>query len=261
MLVEQIWTGNALRNFNYLIACEQTGEALVVDPYNAEQCLERAAQKGWTVTQILNTHEHPDHIAGNRGVRQATGAPTLAHFKAKIRDVDHGLRAGDAVRVGKTVELECLDTPGHTMTHLCLRSHSDEPALFCGDTLFNAGAGNCYNGGNPESLYTSFAEQIAELPNTIRVFPGHELIANNLRFTLDREPDNDRARALLEEVKDQDPNQALVTTMALEREVNTFLRLESPTLIARLREAHPELPTEPDSKTVFITLRELRDRW
>ena len=65
MIVEQIWTGNAYRNFNYLIACPETGEALAVDPLDHEKCLARARDKGWEVTQILNTHEHLDHTGGN----------------------------------------------------------------------------------------------------------------------------------------------------------------------------------------------------
>ena len=65
MIVEQIWTGNAYRNFNYLIACGETGEALAVDPLDHEKCLAAAKAKGWTITQILNTHEHHDHTGGN----------------------------------------------------------------------------------------------------------------------------------------------------------------------------------------------------
>ena len=86
------------------------------------------------------------------------------------------------IKVGKTVELECMDTPGHTMCHICLRSHTDQPALFSGDTLFNAGAGNCHNGGNPEDLYATFVEQLATLPDDTRVYPGHDYIENNLQL-------------------------------------------------------------------------------
>jgi len=263
MLVKQIWTDNPYRNFNYLVACAESGEALAIDPLDHVKCLSEARQHGWEITQVLNTHEHGDHIGGNSAVVAATGARILAHHNAKDRipGLDRGLSAGDVIRVGTTVELECLDTPGHTMSHVCLLSHTDRPALFCGDTLFNAGAGNCHNGGHPEFLYRTFVDQLAKLPDEVRVYPGHDYILNNLRFTLSREPDNTRAQELLARLKDQDPAQALVTTLALEKEISTFFRLRSATLIAKLREEFPDLPDDPDPKTVFLKLREIRNRW
>jgi len=147
------------------------------------------------------------------------------------------------------------------MSHICIRSHGDVPALFCGDTLFNAGAGNCHNGGHPAELYATFANQLAKLPETTLIYPGHDYIANNLGFTLDREPDNRKAKELLPAMQAQDPAKPLVTNLALEREINTFFRLTSPTVIARLREAFPDLPDHPDPKTVFLKLRELRNKW
>src|SRR5260221_1980035 len=219
MIVEQIWTANAGRNFNYLIACAETGEALAVDPLDHEKCLAAAKAKGWNITQILNTHEHRDHTGGNQQMIAATKAPVLAHANAKdkIPEMARGLRAGDVIKIGKTVELECLDTPGHTMSHICVRAHADTPALCCGDTLFNAGAGNCHNGGHPNELYGTFASQLAKLPEATLVYPGHDYIANNLRFTLDREPDNAKAASLLPDMEKQDAAHPLVTTLKVEK--------------------------------------------
>jgi len=263
MLTERIWSGNSLRNFHYLIACPETGETLAVDPLEWRLCLDAARQRGWQITQIVNTHEHSDHTGGNAGLKEATGAKILAHAgaAAAIGGVDRGLSRGDLIRVGRTVELECLDTPGHTMTHVCLLSHTEEPALYCGDTLFNAGAGNCYNGGDPKALYDTFVTQLARLPDATRVYPGHEYLARNLEFTLDREPANRDAAAVLEQARGHDPAKALVTTLAQEKRINTFFRLQSPQVIARLRARFPDLPEQPDARTVFVRLRELRNRW
>lgn len=263
MIVERIWTGNAYRNFNYLIACLETGEALAIDPLDHEKTLATARVKGWQITQILNTHEHHDHTGGNAAVVAATGAKVIAHHKAggKIAGMDRGVQAGDVIKVGKTVELECLDTPGHTMCHICLLSHTEQPALFSGDTLFNAGAGNVHNGGDVNALYASFAQQLARLPDHTQVYPGHDYIETNLQFTLDREPDNAAAQALLPCVTGQDPATSIVTTLAQEKQINTFLRLDSPGVIARLRECFPDLPDTPDAQTVFKKLRELRNKW
>jgi hydroxyacylglutathione hydrolase len=260
MIVERIWTGNAYRNFNYLVACPDTGEALAIDPLDSEKTLATAKVKGWQITQILNTHEH---IGGNAAVVAATGAKVIAHHRAArlIPGVDRGVQAGDVIKVGKRVELECMDTPGHTMCHICLRSHTDEPALFSGDTLFNAGAGNVHNGGNVDALFATFVEQLGKLPANTRIYPGHDYIENNLKFTLAREPGNEAARELLPKVQGHDPANSLVTTLADERRINTFMRLDSPGVIARLREEFPELAQQPDARTVFTRLRELRNTW
>jgi hydroxyacylglutathione hydrolase len=263
MLIERVWAANDYRNFHYLIACPETGEALAVDPLVWQRCLDVARDKGWQITQVLNTHEHGDHTGGNQGMVKATGAKVLAHAGAasRIGGVDRGLNKGDIIRVGRTVELECLDTPGHTMTHVCLFSHTQDPALFCGDTLFNAGVGNCHNGGDPAVLYETFATQVTRLPDATRVFPGHEYLARNLEFTLDREPGNAVAAEWLAKSRARNADNAPVTTLAEEKQFNAFLRLQTPGVMSRLRESFPEIGERPDARTVFLKLRELRNHW
>jgi hydroxyacylglutathione hydrolase len=262
MIVEQIWTGNNGRNFFYMIACEETGEAAAIDPIDPAKCLALAKDRGWDITQVVNTHEHGDHIGGNDQVVAATGARVLvpANAKGRIPNYDAELEEGDTVTVGKTAELEVLFTPGHTPIHISLLGHTDRPHLFCGDTLFNAGVGNC-NSGDPETLYETFATKIAPMSDDTLVYTGHEYLANNLGFTLDREPDNARAKEMLAPAKAQDPNHALITDLGLERQINTFLRLDSPSVIAALRAKVPGLPANPDAKTVFVGLRTLRNSW
>ncbi len=194
----------------------------------------------------------------------ATGAKLLAHKNAggHIPGMDRGLGAGDVVAVGKSVELLAMDTPGHTMSHVCLLSKTDTPGLFSGDTLFNAGAGNCHGGGHPEELYETFVRQLAELPDETQIYPGHDYLTNNLGFTLDREPDNEVAAKLLKELEStHDPERSMVTTLAQEKEFNTFFRLTSASVIERLREEFPDLPAQPSPKEVFLKLRELRNSW
>ena len=100
------------------------------------------------------------------------------------------------------------------------------------------------------------------MPDTTLVYPGHDYITNNLEFTLDREPDNTDAAKLLQELQgSHDPDRAMVTSLALEKDINSFFRLTSATVIARLREAFPDLPDEPTPKEVFVKLRELRNSW
>ncbi len=262
MHIERIWPASELRNYHYLVVCEETGEALAVDPADAEIVLATARQHGWNITQILNTHHHEDHCAGNARVRAATGARVLAHAGAAaiIGNVDVGLTDGDAIRVGRSVELECMDTPGHTMSHMCLFAHADQPALFSGDTLFNAGAGNCHD-GDPVVMYETFATRITRLPPATQIHPGHEYLLNNLGFTLAREPGNAVALEMKNRLASTAPLAMPVTTLAEEQRFNTFFRLGNPEIIAGLRAQFPELPELPAPREVFVRLRQLRNSW
>ena len=147
------------------------------------------------------------------------------------------------------------------MCHICLLSHTDQPGLFSGDTLFNAGAGNCHNGGHPAELFETFDKQLNALGDDTLIYPGHDYLLNNLAFTLDREPDNQIAQEMVRKYKNQDPAEALVTSMAQERDINTFFRLQSPTVVAKLANEFPELGDHPDPRAVFLKLRELRNSW
>lgn len=267
MLVESIWVANTLRNFNYIIVCQETGDALVIDPLDHKKCLEVCAENDWTIRQILNTHEHWDHIGGNAQIVKKTGAKILAHHNAgnTIDGMNTGLHAGDAIRIGNTIELEVLDTPGHTMTHVCVVAHGNgsdgHSAIFSGDTLFNAGAGNCHHGGHPEELFDTFSNQIHQLDSQMQIYPGHDYLVNNLEFTLDREPGNKAAAALLKSALTMDPERPLRTTIAQEQQINTFFRLQQPEIVDKLCAEFDNLPANPNAKTVFLKLRELRNHW
>jgi len=263
MIVTQIYADNPLRNFHYLVACPVTREAIVIDPLEVSKCLEAAAIQGLKITKIINSHEHWDHIGGNEEMQRRTGAKVYAHHGAMetIGNVDVGLKAGDSISVGTTVTLSVMDTPGHTMSHLCLLSDTEQPALFCGDTLFNAGAGNCHNGGNPDDLYDTFSQQLDPLPDHTQIYPGHDYIINNLEFTLDREPGNEEARKMLDKLRDQDPHNAYITTMADERRINSFFRLTNPAIIEKLKSENSELADTPAPRAIFKALRQLRNHW
>ncbi len=250
----------------YLIACPDTLEAVAIDPLDHAACLKKADELGWTIRGVINTHEHHDHTGGNDEVIAATGATLYAHHNAtnKIANVDVGLKAGDAVQVGSSVRLISLDTPGHTFCHTCLYfegNEDQEPALFCGDTLFNAGVGNCHNGGDPQVMYQTFVEQLFVLPDVTKVYPGHDYIVNNLEFTISREPDNQAALSLLAAMKQWHGEPHFISNIAMERAVNTFFRLSSETIVRILKEQFPDMSESPNEEEVFLKLRELRNSW
>src|SRR5262249_60506724 len=136
MIVRQVWTGNAYRNFNYLIACAETGEALAIDPLDHEKCLAAAKREGWSITQILNTHEHRDHTGGNASLVQKTGAKVLAHKNAKdkIPEMARGLSAGDEIKDGRTGEIEALDMLAQTISEMCVLCQTGCRAMSSFDT-------------------------------------------------------------------------------------------------------------------------------
>lgn len=269
MLIKKLWMDNPLRNYNYIVACPDSGEAMAIDPLDHVRFLKAARDEGWTITQVLNTHEHHDHIAGNQQLVRETGAtllaPAAAAASGDIPSVDTVLGEGDTVTVGTSVTLAVLETPGHTMCHISLLSRTDPPHLFCGDTVFNAGAGNCHNGGDPAALYRTFAEKIFKLPGSTFFYPGHEDFVFNLGFTLDREPGNkvaDKMRTRVKEHQKQNPGDPLVcTTLDMERRHNVFFRLDNKEIIANLRKKFPGMSDAPDAEEVFIKLRQLRNHW
>ena len=265
MLIKQIPIRNDLKNYMYLMACEKTSEAIAIDPLDHALCLETAKEMGWKITIVANTHHHHDHIGGNGQVIAATGAELVSHKDAidAIPNVNRGLMAGDELQCGDFV-LKVLDTPGHTMSHICLYypgNANEQPALFCGDTLFNAGVGRCDFGGEPKILHKTFEDHIFPLADDVRIFPGHDYIENNLEFTLDREANNEAALSLRDKFKNGLDAESFVSDIGLERQINVFFRLNENQVRAELALSLDLDVASLDNQKTFIGLRKLRDIW
>lgn len=265
MLIKQIPIRNDLKNYMYLMACEKTSEAIAIDPLDHALCLETAKEMGWKITIVANTHHHHDHIGGNGQVIAATGAELVSHKDAMdaIPNVNRGLMAGDELQCGDFV-LKVLDTPGHTMSHICLYypgNANERPALFCGDTLFNAGVGRCDFGGEPKILHKTFEDHIFPLADEVRIFPGHDYIENNLEFTLDREANNEAALSLRDKFKNGLDAESFVSDIGLERQINVFFRLNENQVRAGLALSLDLDVASLDNQKTFIGLRKLRDSW
>lgn len=257
MKVIRRYMHNRLRNFNYLLGCEESKQAIALDPLDGEVMVDLAKQHGWQIKVIINTHEHHDHIEGNPAVKAATGAEIWASEYAvnKIPDVTRGLKANEEISVG-SMTFRVLPTPGHTPVHVCLLTLSEKtPILFSGDTLFNASAGNCFNGGNVDEMYETFVRELTPLPDETLLFPGHDYMKTNLGFALSCEPSNERTKYWQEKVNTFEPNAMPYMTLGQEREYNPFLRLKSPDLLPQLRGECG------DEREVFKALRTKRDQW
>lgn len=179
----------------------------------------------------------------------------LAHAKAgyRIRGIDRGLSAGDVVHVGKTVELVSLDTPGHTMLHVCLFSNTDTPALFSGDTIFAAGARQLrWRWRSRSDFLAPFKSPASQIACKRAVLSWSRLLCQQPglhRRSRARQP---TSSAMLQEVKrSYDADEPLVTTLGLEREINTFFRLTSRTVIHRFATRSRRCPTSRHPKKFF----------
>lgn len=261
MQVERLYMDNPLRNYSYLIICRKSNEALLIDPFDGSRCVDFAKKRGVRITTIINTHEHWDHIQGNAAVVEATGAKVFAHPNAlaSLGMDAQAISEDDDVKVGTEINLKVLDTPGHTFAHICLLSATGEPLLFCGDTLFNAGVGHCRSGGDPETLYETVSKRLYHLPDDTKIYPGHDYMENNLAFSLDRENNNNDAKALLKAAQKQSPATRHITTIGEEKRINPFFRLGSKRIQDQLQSEEAGLALDP--KSVFLKLRACRDKW
>ncbi len=189
MLIQCIPLGGMGANC-YVVACQETKEALVIDPGGEPGPVVAYLEKnGLTAKYIVNTHGHIDHIMGNDQLKKATGAKVMIHEAdaemlqnpqlnlsgfmggaIKLAPADRLLTEGDTVEVGK-ISLEVLHTPGHTKGGICLAGNG---VVFTGDTLFAGSIGRTdFPGGSFETLIKAIKTKILPLPDDTAVYPGH----------------------------------------------------------------------------------------
>jgi hydroxyacylglutathione hydrolase len=221
-------------NYVWLIHNDETGETAAVDPSVSEPVLDAAAARGWSVTQVLNTHWHPDHTGGNEGIKAATGCTITAPAEAKrVSQVDRVVVEGDRVTVAGA-ECAVWEIPAHTAGHIAYY-FEDEGMIFVGDTMFAMGCGRLFE-GTAEQMYSNL-QRIAALPGDIRIYCGHEYTLANARFAAHAEPQNEAVSARLDQVKGLRDRGliTLPTTVAEERGTNPFVRASNVAEFARLR--------------------------
>ncbi|HVL30477.1 MAG TPA: hydroxyacylglutathione hydrolase [Sphingomicrobium sp.] len=221
-------------NYVWLIHDEASGETAAVDPSVGPPVLEAAAERNWRITQVLNTHWHPDHTGGNQAIHEATAAPVTGPEEVRrVYQPDRVVGEGDSLRLGSFVA-EVWAIPAHTAGHIAYY-FAEAKAMFVGDTLFAMGCGRLFE-GTAAQMHANL-RRLADLPEDVRVYCGHEYTLANARFAVTVEPDN---AALAERLRKVEAARGrgevtLPTTIGEERATNPFLRAGSVEEFARLR--------------------------
>jgi hydroxyacylglutathione hydrolase len=242
---------------NYIWAFAHGPDAWVVDPGDAIPVLAWLQAQGLTLRGILLTHHHADHTGGVDALRSATGAAVFGPAFEHLPEPVQRLSQGDAVEaLGLTFRV--LEVPGHTAGHIAYYTPDFEgaPLLFCGDTLFSGGCGRLFE-GTPAQMLASL-DALAALPGPTRVCCTHEYTLSNLRFAQAVEPHNPDLATYRQwcEAQRQQGLPTLPSTLALEKNINPFLRSREPSVVQAVQQQAPQAHGEAG---VFAALRQWKD--
>ena len=240
---------------NYVWLAHEPGANLtaVIDPAVAAPVMAAAKARGWTITHVLNTHHHPDHVGGNLEIKQATGCTIVgpSHDRDRIPGLDVEVSDGGSYDFGQE-RAEVFFVPGHTRGHIAYWFAASD-ALFCGDTLFIMGCGRLFE-GTPEQMWKSLS-RLRTLPASAKIYCAHEYTQSNARFALTVDPANDdlKARAAWVDRMRADGKATVPGTLGDERKTNPFLRADTPGVAAAVGLAGA------DAVKVFAEVRRRKD--
>ncbi len=253
--VRALW--DTLQNYIWILHYAGQSECIVVDPGEVAPCIEALERHGLSPQAVFITHHHYDHTDGVAGLLQHYGTlPVWGPKKSPFNGISHAVGEGDIVEVPEmALHFEVLETPGHTMDHICLYNRSLSIALV-GDTLFSAGCGRVFE-GTMMQMFRSI-NKIAALSDETLLYCGHEYTVGNLAFAKQVEPNNkeilSRYKLALDNHKKMVPS--VPTTLALEKKTNPFLRCDQISVHKSCEEYRGRELTS--AVEVFTALREWR---
>ena len=241
-------------NFGYLIHDNETKATASIDAPEAAPIIAALEREGWTLTDILITHHHHDHVGGVAELKEEYNCRVVApnDKTTKIADVDLRVGHGDIIKVGN-LTARVLETPGHTLDHISYVFDS-EKALFAADTLFSIGCGRVFEGTYP-MMWKSLLK-LRALPDDFKLYCGHEYTASNVKFAMTVEPDNAALKARAEEVtRLRAANRPTIpVSLGEEKQANVFLRADEPAVAQKLH------MKGADAVEVFRELRERKNK-
>ena len=222
-------------NYVWLMHDPASGETVVIDPAVAGPVLDAAAERGWTITQIWNTHWHPDHVGGNAEIKAATGCTITgpAAEAGKIGTLDRSVGEGDRVHIGAH-DAVVMEVPAHTSGHIAYHMPS-ESVVFVGDTLFAMGCGRLFE-GTAEQMFANMG-RLSALPDATTVYCAHEYTLSNARWAVTAEPGNTALAARHDEVVRlrEQGIPTVPTNIGVEKATNPFMRARDAQHFAELR--------------------------
>ncbi|QDH34636.1 hydroxyacylglutathione hydrolase [Porphyrobacter sp. YT40] len=219
-------------NYGFLVHNSVSKETAAIDTPDGAEYLRQAERKGWRITQIWNTHWHPDHAGGNQAIKDATGCTIYAPAEVQGKfPVDHIVGHDDYVALGEH-RARVIDVSGHTNGHIAYHI-VEEGIAFVGDSVFALGCGRMFE-GQPEQFWNSL-ERIRRMSTATKLYCAHEYTASNARFALHADPDNAALQAYAAEIAEKRARgePTVPTTLARELATNPFLRADDPAMMAR----------------------------
>jgi hydroxyacylglutathione hydrolase len=242
-------------NYAYLVIDESTHQAGIVDCAEAEPVLQAVARQQVTLSAVLPTHHHYDHVGGNQDLLAAEPRLSVYGVDQRIPGLTERVKDGDHIRVG-TLEARVIFIPAHTTGHIAYYFPRQQ-AVFTGDTLFAGGCGRLFEGD--AAMMIRSLSKLSVLPDDTRVYFGHEYTEKNLRFALTLEPHNAalREKHAWAQAQVKGGGTTTPTTIGSEKATNPFLRWDSAELRATLKQRFPDLPM--DDVSVFAKTRALKD--
>lgn len=240
-------------NFGVLIHDPATGVTASIDAPEEAAILSALKRTGWSLSHILVTHHHLDHVEGIAALKSRFSAKVIAPQKEadKIPEVDETLVGGQTFEFGNHT-VEVIETPGHTLGHISYYM-PEAATAFTADTLFALGCGRIFE-GTPLQMHQSL-QKLAALPDDTTVYCGHEYTEANARFAVTIDPENEKLAARAQEIHALRAagKLTLPTTIGVEKETNPFLRADDPKIRALL-----QMPDAEDSD-VFAEIRRRKD--
>ena len=241
-------------NYGFLLHDPESGETACIDTPDGVEYLAQAEARGWRISQIWNTHWHPDHAGGNAAIVAATGCSVTGPAEVEKLGTapDRVVAHGDLVRLGAH-EAQVIDVSGHTNGHIAYHNAADRH-VFTGDALFSMGCGRMFE-GKPGPMWEGL-KLLRSLPDETLVYCGHEYTLDNARFAQSVDPRNAALNIRAAEVKRmrEAGRFTIPVSMGMEKATNPFLRADQPVLAKAMG-----LDADVDPSSVFAALRSRKD--